>query len=356
MKSKKLLAALLAMGIVASALTGCGGNPSSSPNSNPTTSGVSSGSADVQPVDTPDRVLKFTDQNTAVSTAGQWEQLFADKVKEYTKGHIEVQCYFDNTLCGYDIQPLQAGIADFLQYVPSSAGDLDPRLGAFDAPYIYRDAAHQEAVFNPFTSEPLKVINEALESDGVMLLTAFNNGDRQLTCNFPIYSLSDMKGAKIRVVASDLYQQLFTAFGAAATPMAFTEVATALITNVIDGQENPYSTIENSALYEIQKYGMETSHLPTNLGLWVNRNTFDSLTPDQQTAVMQAAVDATHEMNEFVVQKTEEYKQHCVDGGMTIITEEDGLKIDEFEEAAQKVYDYFADDWGDMVDLIRDTQ
>ena len=75
-----------------------------------------------------------------------------------------------------------------------------------------------------------------------MLLTAFNSGDRQLTCNFPIYDLSDMKGAKIRVVASDLYQVLFAnAFGAAATPMAFSEVATALITNVIDGQENPYS-------------------------------------------------------------------------------------------------------------------
>ena len=50
-----------------------------------------------------------------------------------------------------------------------------------------------------------------------------------------------MKGAKIRVVPSDLYQQLFTAFGAAATPMAFSEVPT--VTNVIDGQENPYSVI-----------------------------------------------------------------------------------------------------------------
>ena len=62
-------------------------------------------------------------------------------------------------------------------------------------------------MFNPFTSEPLRAINEALEDDHVMLLTAFNSGDRQLTCNFPIYDLSDMKGAKIRVVASDLYCQ-----------------------------------------------------------------------------------------------------------------------------------------------------
>ena len=347
---RKLLALTLALALTTVSLAACGKEDSATPPPAGSTSG------EVEEVSTPDRVLKFTDQNTASSVAGIWEQTFADKVKEYTKGHIEVQCYFDNTLCGYDIQPLQAGVADFLQYVPSSAGDLDPRLGAFDAPYIYRDVAHHAAVFNPFTSEPLKEINESLKEDGVMLLTAFNNGNRQLTCNFPIYTLADMKGAKIRVVSSDLYQQLFTAFGAAATPMAFTEVATALITNVIDGQENPYSTIENSALYEIQKYCMETNHLPTNLGLWVNLNTFNSLTPDQQTAVMQAAVDATAEMDQLIIEKESEYRQNCIDGGMTIITEEDGLDLPAFKEAAMSVYDYFATDWGNMVDLIEAVQ
>ena len=334
MKVSKPLALLLAIALLLPMLSAC-----------------SSGDGDGP------RVLKFTDQNSASSTAGEWEQLFADKVYEYSNGELEVQCYFDNTLCGYDMQPLQAGIVDFIQYVPSSAGDLDPRLGAFDAPYIYRDAAHQEAVFNPFTSEPLRVLNEALEDDHVMLITACNAGDRHITCNFPIYSLDDMKGAKIRVVASDLYQALFAnAFGCAATPMAFSEVATALITNVIDGQENPYATIAQSALYEVQDYCSETAHLPTNLGMWMNRETYESLTEDQQQAVLQAAVDATHEMNLKTIEMNEEYKQMCIDGGMTVITEEDGLDLASFQEAAQKVYDYFADDWGDMVELIQNVE
>lgn len=334
MKVSKPLAFLLAIVLLLPILSACGSKDGDGP-----------------------RVLKFTDQNSASSVAGEWEQLFADKVYEYSNGELEVQCYFDNTLCGYDMQPLQAGIVDFIQYVPSSAGDLDPRLGAFDAPYIYRDGAHQEAVFNPFTSEPLRVINEALEDDHVMLITAYNAGDRQITCNFPIYSLDDMKGAKIRVVASDLYQALFAdAFGCAATPMAFSEVATALITNVIDGQENPYTTIAQSALYEVQAYCSETAHLPTNLGMWMNRETYESLTEDQQQAVLQAAVDATHEMNLKTIEMNEKYKQMCIDGGMTVITEEDGLDLASFQEAAEKVYDYFADDWGDMVELIQNVE
>ena len=350
------LALTLTVAMLGSLLAGCGSSGGGSAPKADATAAAAPAGGGTEEVTTPDKVLKFTDQNAEDSPAGMWEQKFADLVKEYTKGHIEVELYFNNTLCGYDIQPLQAGICDFIQYVPSSAGDLDSRLGAFDAPYIYRDADHRLAVFDPFNSEPLKVINEALKDDGVMLLSSFNSGYRQITCNFPIRNLSDMKGAKIRVVPSDLYQQLFTAFGAAATPMAFSEVPTALITNVIDGQENPYSVIVSSALYEVQKYCMETNHLPTNHGLWMNRNTYESLTPEQQEAVLKAAYDASAYMDKYILDKMEEYKKICEDNGMEIIDAENGLDIDGFKAAAENVYDYFAEDWGDMPDLIRAVQ
>ena len=333
-------------------LSGCGsGADNAAPNA-AANSANSAGGAEGQAA-VPEKILKFTDQNSEDSPAGMWEQQFADLVKEYTNGQIQVDLYFNNTLCGYDIQPLQAGICDFIQYVPSSAGDLDSRLGAFDAPYIYRDADHRLAVFDPFNSEPLRVINEALEDDGVILLSGFNSGYRQITCNFPIQTLNDMSGAKIRVVPSDLYQQLFSSFGAAATPMAFSEVATALITNVIDGQENPYSVIVTNALYEVQKYCMETNHLPTNHGLWMNKNTYDNLTPEQQDAVKRAAYDASANMDQYILEKVEEYKQICEDSGMEIIDADSGLDMPAFQAAAESVYDYFAEDWGDMPDLIR---
>lgn len=347
---RKKLAVTVMTALLVSTLAGCSNN-SATEQGEANTAGEEN--AAVEETTTPDRVLKFTDQNSEESPAGQWEKKFAELVKEYTKGHIQVDVYYNNTLCGYDIQPLQAGIADFLQYVPSSAGDLDSRLGAFDAPYIYRDAEHRMAVFDPFNSEPLKEINKALEDDGVMLLSAFNSGYRQITCNFPIPTLKEMKGAKIRVVPSDLYQQLFSAFGAAATPMAYSEVSTALITNVIDGQENPYSVIVTDALYEVQKYLMETNHLPTNHGLWMNLNTYNSLTPDQQEAIKKAAYDASVYMDSYITEKVEEYKQTCIDKGVEVIDAENGLDLDAYKEAAESVYDYFAEDWGDMPDMIR---
>ncbi len=358
---KKRFAIAAAAVVLSSLLAGCKGSTgTAAPSEKAAAQGeqtVAQGEEkEAEEVTTPDKVLKFTDQNSEESPAGMWEQKFADLVKEYTKGHIQVDLYFNNTLCGYDIQPLQAGICDFIQYVPSSAGDLDSRLGAFDAPYIYRDAEHRMAVFDPFHSEPLRVINEALEDDGVMLLSSFNSGYRQITCNFPTRTLDEINGAKIRVVPSDLYQQLFNAFGAAATPMAFSEVPTALITNVIDGQENPYSVIVTSALYEVQKYCMETNHIPTNHGLWMNLNTYNSLTPDQQQAVKQAAYDASVYMDQYILEKVDEYKQICADNGMEIFDESNGLDIEGFKDAAETVYDHFAEDWGEMPDLIRSVQ
>lgn len=338
--TKILLGLLTALLVVVS---GCGKNQSAATNLN-------------EYVEKPDRVLKFTDQNSEDSPTGMWEHKFADLVKKYTKGHIQVKLYFNNTLCGYDMQPLQAGIVDFIQYVPSSASDLDSRLGAFDAPYLYRDPDHRLATFNPFTSKPLKIINESLKDDNVMLLSSFCSGYRQITCNFPIHDLKEIQGAKIRVVAADVYQVLFSSFGAAATPMAFSEVSTALVTHVIDGQENPYSVIATNAFYEIQKYLMETNHLPTNHGLWMNRKTFDSLPPEHQKAVMQAAYDASAYMDHYILNKNEEYKKQCADNGMQILTKDNGLKLDEFEKAAKEVYVQFKDKWKEMPDTIRSVK
>ena len=87
---------------------------------------------------------------------------------------------------------------------------------------------------------------------------------------------------------------------------------------------------------------METNHLPTNHGLWMNRNTYESLTPEQE-AVLKAAYDALAYMDKYV-DKVEEYKKICEDNGMEIIDAENGLDIDGFKAAAENVYDYFAED------------
>lgn len=300
-------------------------------------------------------ILKFSDQNAENTSTNIWANKFAELLEQKTNGTVKVEIYPNASLTAYDIEPLQSGICDFLQYVPSSAADLDSRLGAFDAPYIYENEAHRQATFN-FENEPLKEINESLKKSNVVLLGSFCSGYRQITCNFPVYGLKEMKGAKIRVVPSPLYISLFEEFGAAATPMNFTEVSTALITNVIDGQENPITVVVQNSLYEIQKYMMLTNHMPTNHGLWMNYTTLQKLSENQQKACWEAAREASLWMDDQIITMEGDNKKLLVDKGMTIIDETNGLEIDEFKNAAMKMYDVFGDKWGDMVDTIKAIQ
>lgn len=340
---KKLLSIALIVVLLFS-MTACGSN-SEDKGSNPSGETIEK-----------NHVLKFSDQNAENTLTNTWAKKFCELTEQKTNGSVKVELYPNATLTAYDIEPLQSGICDFLQYVPSSGSDLDSRLGAFDAPYIYENAAHRQATFNFQTSEALKATNEKLKESNVMLLGAFSSGYRQLTCNFPIRNLEDMRGAKIRVVPSDLYIKLFQAFGASATPMNFTEVATALITNVIDGQENPISALEQTAMYELQDYLMLTNHMPTNHGLWMNYNTYNELSDNQQKAVVEAAYEASIWMDSEVKNMEEESLQKLIDNGMTVIDETNGLDVDAFKNAGMTMYDAFADEWGEMVDLIKSVE
>ncbi|CDS55410.1 TRAP-type C4-dicarboxylate transport system, periplasmic component [Polaromonas sp. CG9_12] len=53
---------------------------------------------------------------------------------------------------------------------------------------------------------------------------------------------------------NNIFLDTFKTLGTNAVPMNFGEVFTALETKTIDGQENPFVTIETSKFNEVQKY------------------------------------------------------------------------------------------------------
>ena len=54
----------------------------------------------------------------------------------------------------------------------------------------------------------------------------------------------------------------------------------ALETKTVDGQENPFNTIENSKFYEVQKYLTVTNHAYSPLVVLVSKKSWDGLSPD----------------------------------------------------------------------------
>jgi TRAP-type transport system periplasmic protein len=72
-------------------------------------------------------------------------------------------------------------------------------------------------------------------------------------------------------------------------PMAFGEVFTALETKAIDGQENPFVTIDNTKLSEVQKYLSVTNHAYTPFLVLYSKPLWDKLSADEQNALIDCA-------------------------------------------------------------------
>jgi len=298
--------------------------------------------------------LTFSDLNAETGHTG----IYAKKFKEIVEAkgvNITIDYYPNGTLTGQDIEACAAGLCDFLQCTPSTAAGIWAPMAAMDAPYIYTTKEEALKVVAP-GSDWMTYVNDPanMPSTGVRMVGAFFAQTRETTTtDKPIYSLDDMKDMKLRVVNGDLYIKLFRAFGCEPTPMAFSEVPTALVTGVCEGQENPYSSLVTSKMYELQDYVIETHHMPANYGYYMNQKAWEKCSPDQQKAIEEAFYEASTWQNNWIFEDLEKNRQICADNGMTIITEADGLDLEGFTAAAMTIYDEYVDEWGDAVSIIQ---
>jgi tripartite ATP-independent transporter DctP family solute receptor len=297
-------------------------------------------------------VLKYSDTVAIDKPQCIFAKKLAEIVEEKTDGTVKIEVYPSGTLAGYSLEPVQAGIADMNQVTAGVASPLVKWIGVLDAPYLVQPGEHFHKVTDS-RGEYVTKANEELAEHNLVLLGFYNYGTRDLTAKKPIRSLSDLKGHKMRVVPTVVFRRTWETFGASTTPMPSSEMVTAILTGVVDGQENSWHDIVGFSLWDVQDYIMETHHLATAAGVWMNKDKFDSLSERQQNALIDGMNEASRWFTyTYTVEKMEEYKDLVTSKGMTVIGPEEGLKIEEFQEKAKEVYDIFRDDWGEWIDKI----
>jgi len=167
-----------------------------------------------------------------------------------------------------------------------------PEFSIFATGYVHQDAAHQVRVFNDPLMDPFK--QKAEDELGVKLLSVMYLGRRHVNLRFTrdeknVMTPSDLAGVNLRMPGTDAWQFLGKALGASPTPTAFSEVYTALSTGAVDGQDNPLPTVVDKKFYEVTKQISLTSHLVDLNYIAFSKETWDSLSPEQQMTVQRAA-------------------------------------------------------------------
>jgi TRAP-type transport system periplasmic protein len=123
---------------------------------------------------------------------------------------------------------------------------------------------------------------------GVRMLGFADNGVRHFTnSSRPIRSPADMKGLKIRIMPSPVFQRLVESLGASASAIPWAELPTALQQRVVDGQENGVTNILAASLYQHQKYISLNGHVWSVHAYLMNERFYQGLSATEKQAVQE---------------------------------------------------------------------
>lgn len=279
-------------------------------------------------------------------------ELFADEVFERTDGAVKVEVY-PNEILGTEreiLEGIRLGTTADMTITGETLGNWAPKVSILGAMYLFRDNDHIEAIANGPIGEEIE--QDILERANMRVLTWFGRLPRHLTSNKPILTPEDARGLKLRVPNVPFFIRGWQAIGANPSPMAFSEVFTALQQGVMDGQENPLDLIESANFYEVQDYVNLTGHIRQWIYLVIGENQYQRLTDEQKVAIQEAA-DVAHVFHQDLMAKEEaELQRRLEANGMTFV------EVDEaaFREKAESVvYDHFPD-LVDIYERIRDTE
>jgi hypothetical protein len=136
--------------------------------------------------------------------------------------------------------------------------------------------------------------------------------------------------------------------------MAFPEVFSALESRAIDGQENPFVTIETSKFNEVQKYLSVTRHAYTPFLILYSKKLWDQLNPQEQALLREAAIEG---------QKVERAANRTLNEKSLASLKTKGMQVNEVTAAEQNrirakvasVYDKHKDSIGaDAIKVVQD--
>lgn len=185
---------------------------------------------------------------------------FKNYIEENLGDKFEVQIY-PNELLGSAqkaIELTQTGAIDFVVAGTANLETFADIYEIFSMPYLFTS---EEAYFATMDdTEYMENIYKSTDEAGFRVLTWYNAGSRNIYAKKPIEKPEDLKGLKIRVQQSPASIAMAEAFGAAASPMSFGEVYTAIQQGVIDGAENNELALTNNKHGEVAKYYSYTRH------------------------------------------------------------------------------------------------
>ena len=316
---KKIISTVLCAGLVAGLAGGCSG-----------TGNINGGK----------RIIRVALSQSETHPEYTGMEKFKEVIEEKLGDKYEVQIYPNELLGGQTkaIELTQTGAIDFVVAGTPNLEIFADVYEVFSMPYLFTS---EEAYFASMNDTDYReMVYESTDDTGLRVMTLFNVGSRNFYAKKPINTPDDLKGLKMRVQQSPASVKMANAFGAAASPMSFGEVYTAIQQGVIDGAENNELALTENKHGEVAKYYSYTMHQIIPDVLIANLKFLNGLSDEEKEIFYDAAQQATDTEMEAWDSQVEKAKKIAQDDmGVEFIYPDINLFKDKVSNVQQEMLD-----------------
>lgn len=258
---------------------------------------------------------------------------FKMRLEQESGGTLSCDIYTDNVLGSERelLEGCQFGNYDIVLATNATVASFSNDIFCLDIPWLYDNKQQVYEVLDGVLGDTLAA---GLEEKGFKLLQWQENSFRTLTTSDrEVKSVKDLKGLKIRIMENELQLAQWKNYGANPTPMAFTELFTALQQGTVDGQDNGAELTWQTKFCEVQKFYTYTKHIYSPYVILMSKEKFEGLTPEQQEIVLKVSDEAVA----YERERCSEYEAVAIENiknypGMTF-TELTPEAVEEFKAA-----------------------
>lgn len=281
--------------------------------------------------------VEFSGEGT--TSLGISVNYFIKEIEARTNGRITAQVFPDGQIASSTqeyIGGLQNGAFDMGILNCGSWADYTPAFAGLNIPYLYLNYDEAYAVLDSEVGQSWKEIAE--KDTKCIILGYFDIGFRQLTCNNAVHAPADLKGIKIRTMPDPIQMATWEALGCAVTPVAYSELYTALQQKMVDAQENPPSNIVSSKVYELQKYMVLTNHNFTATIPAASPVFWNSLSPEDQQLIRDLMIEAQNKGREKTAELAEGFIKFVQEDAGTEVIRLNDEELKAFQDVAKSVW------------------
>ncbi len=223
---------------------------------------------------------------TINDTQHQLANKFKEELEKRLNGAIKVTVFPAAQLgkIPRQIENLKIGAQQGFVSPPGFFAGINKAFQVPDAPGLFKNFwhAHNTLTHADFRDKYLRLAENA----GIIGVTMANYGPTSIASLKPIRKLDDMKGVKVRVLATPMESKAASVMGMTGVPMPYSEVLPALQQRTIDACLSNAVVMGASKFFTATKYitMTETGVIPS--ALWVSKRWLDKLPKAQQDAVL----------------------------------------------------------------------